>query len=69
MTYIHLMPPADTEFLTRAEVSALLRVSLSTVRNWSQLGLITAIKTPGGRRVIYRQSEIREFLERQEVTS
>ena len=36
------------EFLTRREVSALFGVSVSTVTRWARLGLLRAIRTPGG---------------------
>jgi excisionase family DNA binding protein len=35
-------------FLTRREVSRLFGVSVSTVTRWARLGLIEAIRTPGG---------------------
>ncbi len=40
---------ADAEpFLTRAEVSRLFGVSPSTVTRWARMGLLHAVRTPGG---------------------
>jgi excisionase family DNA binding protein len=41
-------PRAKQDFLTRREVSRLFGVSVSTVTRWARLGLIEAIRTPGG---------------------
>jgi len=35
-------------FLTRREVSRLFGVSVSTVTRWARLGLLRAVRTPGG---------------------
>jgi len=39
---------ADESFLTRAEVSRLFGVSPSTVTRWARMGLLRAVRTPGG---------------------
>ena len=40
---------SETEaFLTRAEVSRLFGVSPSTVTRWARVGLLRAVRTPGG---------------------
>jgi len=49
------------ELLTPAEVAKLFGVSPVTVRKWSQDGLLSAVKTPGGHRR-YRRKEIFEYL-------
>lgn len=36
------------DFLARREVSRLFGVSASTVTRWARLGLLKAIRTPGG---------------------
>lgn len=36
------------EFLSRREVSRLFGVSNSTVTRWARLGLLRAVRTPGG---------------------
>jgi excisionase family DNA binding protein len=41
-------PRLKKDFLTRREVSRLFGVSVSTVTRWARLGLIEAIRTPGG---------------------
>ena len=38
----------ESVFLSRAEVARLYGVSGSTVTRWARLGLIPAIRTPGG---------------------
>ena len=39
---------ADEAFLSRAEVSRLFGVSPSTVTRWARMGLLRAVRTPGG---------------------
>jgi len=39
---------AGERFLARREVSRLFGVSASTVTRWARLGLLKAIRTPGG---------------------
>ncbi len=41
-------PTAERSYLTRAEVSRLFGVSASTVTRWARLGLLKAVRTPGG---------------------
>jgi excisionase family DNA binding protein len=55
---------SETEaFLTRAEVSRLFGVSPSTVTRWARVGLLRAVRTPGGH---YRfpESETRKAAQR-----
>jgi excisionase family DNA binding protein len=40
--------PVERAYLTRAEVSRLFGVSASTVTRWARLGLLKAVRTPGG---------------------
>lgn len=47
--------------LNRREVAELLRVSPVTVTRWSQRGLLTTIRTPGGHRRYY-ETEVRALL-------
>jgi excisionase family DNA binding protein len=46
------LPPPDgvtpARFLSRREVSRLFGVSVSTVTRWARLGLLKAVRTPGG---------------------
>lgn len=44
------------EYLTRKEVSQLLKIDISTLYRWTQSGIITACYL--GNRVYYRKSEI-----------
>ena len=39
-------------------------VSIKTVSRWAKLGLLPAIKTPGGR-LRFRRADVDEFLSRQ----
>ena len=38
----------ESSFLSRREVSRLFGVSVSTVTRWARLGLLKALRTPGG---------------------
>ncbi len=38
----------ESNFLSRREVSRLFGVSVSTVTRWARLGLLKALRTPGG---------------------
>jgi excisionase family DNA binding protein len=51
--------------LTPAEVAALFRVDPKTVTRWAIAGKLTSLRTLGGHRR-YRESEIRELLDRPE---
>lgn len=50
----------QTEYLTRREVAKLFKISLVTVHDWTQKGIITAYKI--GNRVYYKRSEIETAL-------
>lgn len=53
-------PKEPTDYLTRQEVADLLKVDLSTVYRWSQLG---KLKSYGlGNRVYYKRKEVEETL-------
>jgi excisionase family DNA binding protein len=41
-------PAVKRLFLSRADVSRLFGVSASTVTRWARLGLLKAVRTPGG---------------------
>lgn len=55
-----LKPPPKIQYLSRKEVSELLKVSLVTVHNWTKEGLINSYRI--GRRVMYKKEEIEESL-------
>jgi excisionase family DNA binding protein len=38
----------DPEFLSRGQVAGLFGVSVSTVTRWARVGLLRAVRTPGG---------------------
>lgn len=48
--------------LTRGEVAALFRVDPKTVTRWAAMGLLKAVRTPGGQRR-YRESEVLALLD------
>jgi excisionase family DNA binding protein len=51
----------DIDLLTTAEVAALLRSPVSTVRYWRHVGLGPA-SVRVGRRVLYRRSDVTDWL-------
>jgi excisionase family DNA binding protein len=51
----------DEEFLTVAEIAALLRLNQQTVRNWIDQGSLPAVRV--GRRVRVRQSDLNRLLD------
>ena len=54
----------STELLTRKEAARLLRISLPTLADWTQQGIIYAIRM--GRRVFYLVSDIQNALKKRE---
>lgn len=50
---LHQQP---TEYLTRHEVAALLKVDISSVHNYTKRGTLQAYQTNG--RVLYKRSEV-----------
>lgn len=56
------MDDRDEELLTTAEVAALARAPISTVRYWRHLGTGPA-SFRLGRRVVYRRADVRKWLE------
>jgi MerR family transcriptional regulator, light-induced transcriptional regulator len=50
------------ELLSTREVAAWLGVSEATVKRWSDAGMITCIRTPGGHRK-FRKSDVRKVVE------
>ncbi|AXT63095.1 DNA-binding protein [Aquimarina sp. AD10] len=53
-------PKEPTKYLTRSEVSEMLKVDLSTVHNWTKKGKLKAYGIGG--RVYYKRQEIEESL-------
>ncbi|SHF82404.1 DNA binding domain-containing protein, excisionase family [Mariniphaga anaerophila] len=49
-------PVQPTEYLTREEVSKLLKINLSTVHGWTKKGKLNAFYC--GNRVYYKRSEV-----------
>jgi excisionase family DNA binding protein len=56
-------PNDATEFLSRRQVARLFGVSASTVTRWARLGLLRAIRTPGGH-YRFRAEETRRAAQR-----
>ena len=46
-------PPEYRQLLTASEVAAMFSVHRDSVGRWSDRGLLTAVRTPGGRRRYY----------------
>jgi excisionase family DNA binding protein len=59
----------QSDFLTTAEVAAILRVPTETVRYWRHLGKgPKAFKIPGGRRVLYARDDFDAWLDAEQGT-
>lgn len=56
----HLNPKKGYKFLSRKEVSQILKVSLVTISDWSKRGIINSYRI--GTRVRYKSDEIEEAL-------
>ena len=50
-----------SRYLTQKEVADRFRVSLSTIKNWRDMGLLTYFQAPGSARVLYPVEAIEEF--------
>jgi len=53
---LHFQPKQSETYLSRAEVSRMLKVSLVTLNKWNKNGKLKAVGIGG--RVLYRQSDI-----------
>jgi excisionase family DNA binding protein len=53
---------AVSKLLTVHEVASMLRVSVPTVRSWTYQRRLPVVKL--GRRVLYREDDIRQFIEK-----
>ena len=52
----HLQPKQPNEYLTRKEVSEMLKIDISSVHNWSKRGIL--IPHQIGNRVYFKMSEV-----------
>ena len=52
----HLQPKQPNEYLTRKEVSEMLKIDLSSVHNWSKRGILKPHQI--GNRVYFKMSEV-----------
>ncbi len=55
-------PEKQSDYITRADASKLLKISFPTLHDWTKLGYLKSYKM--GTRVLYRESEIIEALEK-----
>jgi excisionase family DNA binding protein len=53
---LHFQPKQSKNYLSRAEVSKMLNVSLVTLNKWNKSGKLKAVGIGG--RVLYRQADI-----------
>jgi excisionase family DNA binding protein len=51
----------QSEYLTRKEVSKLLKITLPTLHEWTKLGWVIAYKA--GNRVLYKQHEVEQAMQ------
>lgn len=58
----HFQPKEPNEYLTRSEVSDLLKIDESTVHNWRKKNILTAYQIGG--RVFYKRKEIENAIEK-----
>jgi hypothetical protein len=52
----HFQPKEPNEYLTRLEVSKLLKIDLSSVHNWTKKGILQSYQIGG--RVYYKRKEV-----------
>lgn len=52
----HFQPKEPNEYLTRVEVSEMLKIDLSSVHNWTKKGILTSYQIGG--RVYYKRQEV-----------
>lgn len=55
-------PKEPTEFLTRQEVSALLKIDISSVHNWTKKKILQSYQCSG--RVYYKRAEVENAIVR-----
>ncbi|WP_312765317.1 helix-turn-helix domain-containing protein [Epilithonimonas sp.] len=62
-----LLESKENNFLTRKEVSEMLKVSLATLSNWQKSNVLIPLKI--GKRVLYKIEDVKERLQKQESNS
>jgi len=55
-------PKKPTEYLTRTEVSQLLKIDISTVHNWTKRGILTSYGI--GNRIYYKRKEVEKAIQK-----
>lgn len=53
--------PSETTYLSRKEVSQMLKVSLVSLNNWANSGQLTPFKV-GAKRVLYKKEDVDNFM-------
>lgn len=53
-------PKEETEYITRSEVSKMLKISIVTVSDWTSKGILTGYKC--GKRVYFKRAELESAL-------
>lgn len=51
---------SDNSYLSRKEVTSLLKISLTTLNDWSKRGIIQSYRI--GNRILYKKSEIEQAI-------
>ena len=61
-TYLNSQPQTEIkhDFISRAEVAALLKITLPTLHEWTKLGWLKSYKM--GNRVLYKPHEVMEAM-------
>ena len=57
----HFQPKEPTEYLTRIEVTKMLKIKIGCLYNWTKEGILTSYQIGG--RVYYKRSEIDNSIE------
>lgn len=62
-----LLESKESNFLTRKEVSEMLKISLTTLCNWQKKQILIPLKI--GKRVLYKSEDVEKALQKQESNS
>ncbi len=53
--------PSESNYLSRKETSKLLKVSLVTLNNWANTGVLTPFRV-GNKRILYKREDVEKAL-------
>ncbi|MFE3454989.1 BldC family transcriptional regulator [Nonomuraea sp. NPDC059194] len=62
MSIIADLSTSTERLLTSKEVAIVFRVDPKSVARWARIGRLAAIRTPGGRELRYRESDVHAAL-------